>query len=92
MSFGLIGIQALSTAVLVTWLVLGVVSVRLFGFTPGQLALGLRVESVDHRIHVGLGRALARGALVALVVPPLFTDTDGRGIQDRATGTAVVRR
>ncbi|WP_319451980.1 MULTISPECIES: RDD family protein [unclassified Mycobacterium] len=92
MSFGLIGIQALSTAVLVTWLVLGVVSVRLFGFTPGQLTLGLRVESVDHRIHVGLGRALARGALVALVVPPLFTDTDGRGIQDRATGTAVVRR
>ena len=31
----------LSTAVLVIWLVLGAVSVRLFGFTPGQFALGL---------------------------------------------------
>ena len=92
LSFDLLTIQWLSTAVLVIWLVLGVVAVRLFGFTPGQLALGLRVESVDQRIHVGAGRALARGVLVALVVPPLFTDSDGRGIQDRATGTAVVRR
>ncbi len=92
LSFGWFGIEALSTSVLVCWLLLGVVSVRLFGFTPGQLALGLQVASVDHRIHVGVGRALARGVLVALVIPPLFTDTDGRGIQDRATGTAVVRR
>ena len=30
--------------------------------------------------------------LIALVIPPLFTDADGRGLQDRATGTAVVRR
>jgi hypothetical protein len=27
-----------------------------------------------------------------LVVPPLITDTDMRGVQDRATNTAVVRR
>ena len=33
----------LSTAVLVVWFVLGAVSVRLFGFTPGQFALGLMV-------------------------------------------------
>lgn len=44
------------------------------------------------RAHVGLGRAVARGMLIALVVPPLFTDADGRGLQDRATRTAVVRR
>lgn len=74
------------------WLVLGIVSVRLFSFTPGQAALGLQVASVDHRIHVGVGRALARGVLVALVIPPLFTDSDGRGLQDKATGTAIVRR
>lgn len=76
----------------VIWLILGAVSVRLYGFTPGQLALGLRVASVDNRMHVGIGRALVRGVLVGLVVPALFTDTDGRGIQDRLTATAVVRR
>ena len=48
-------------AVLGRLVVLGVVSVRLFGFTPGQFALGLRVASVDHRLHVGLGRALCAG-------------------------------
>lgn len=82
----------LSTSVLVIWLVLGVVAVRLFGFTPGQLALGLQVVSVDGRLPVGVGRLAVRGVLIGLVVPPLFTDSDGRGLQDRLTGTAVVRR
>lgn len=62
MSFGLFSQAMLSTAVLVVWLLLGAVSVRLFGFSPGQLALGLMVTPIDNRIHVGLGRALARGA------------------------------
>jgi hypothetical protein len=84
--------QAGAATVLATWLVLGVVAVRLFQFTPGQFALGLRVASVDRRQHVGVGRALARGVLIAFVLPALFVDTDGRGIQDRVTGTAVVRR
>ena len=84
--------RVLSTAVLVIWFVLGVVAVRLFGFTPGQFALGLRVVSVDDRLHVGIGRAAVRGLLIALVIPALFTDVDGRGLQDRVTGTAVVRR
>ena len=75
----------LSTAVLIIWFVLGAISVRLFSFTPGQFALGLMVVSVDDRLHVGFGRALVRGLLVALVVPPLFTDTDGSGLQDRVT-------
>lgn len=87
-----LGTQIGSTAVMVVWLVLGVLSVRLFGFTPGQYVLGLRVASVDHRIHVGIGRALGRGLLVAFVIPALFTDADGRGYQDRLTGTGVVRR
>jgi hypothetical protein len=84
--------QAGAAAVLATWLVLGVLAVRLFQFTPGQLALGLRVASVDERQNVGVGRALARGVLIAFVVPALFVDIDGRGIQDRVTATAVVRR
>src|SRR5947209_15815055 len=92
MTLGLIPLAALSSAVLVIWLVLGVVAVRLFQFTPGQFALGLRVASVDGRLLVGLGRAAARGVLIAFVIPALFVDVDGRGIQDRVTGTAVVRR
>jgi uncharacterized RDD family membrane protein YckC len=81
-----------STAIAVVWIVLGIVSVRLFGFTPGQLVLGLRVASVDQRMHVGIGRATVRGLLVFFVIPALFTDRDLRGYQDRFTNTAVVRR
>jgi RDD family len=92
MTVGLVTTATLSTAVLVIWFVLGAVSVRLFGFTPGQYAFGLLVAPVDGRLHVGFGRALVRGLLIALVVPPLITDTDMRGLQDRVTNTAVVRR
>ncbi len=90
--FGVFSEQALATAVLVIWFVLGVVSVRLFGFTPGQLTLGLQVVTVDRRAPVGIVRAVVRGVLVGTVVPALFTDWDGRGLQDRLTATAVVRR
>ncbi len=92
MTFGLISERRLSTAVLVIWLVLGVLAVRLFEFTPGQFVLGLRVVSIDKRMHVGVGRAVVRGVLITLVIPALFVDVDGRGVQDRVTATAVVRR
>jgi uncharacterized RDD family membrane protein YckC len=92
MTVGLFSPGLLSTAVLVVWLVLGAVAVRLFEFTPGQFVLGLRVVSIDERMHIGLGRAALRGVMIALVIPALFVDTDGRGLQDRVTGTAVVRR
>jgi uncharacterized RDD family membrane protein YckC len=92
MTLGLISARMLSSAVLVIWLVLGVLAVRLFEFTPGQFALGLRVASIDDRQHVGLGRAAVRGVTIALVIPALFVDGDGRGLQDRLTATAVVWR
>jgi hypothetical protein len=92
MSLGLISAAMLSTAVLLVWFVIGAVSLRLFGFTPGQVALGLLVVPIDNRQYVGFGRALVRGVLLTLVIPPLFTDGDGRGLQDRFTFTAVVRR
>jgi len=92
MTVGIGSMATLSTAVLVVWFVLGAVSVRLFGFTPGQFALGLMVVTVDGRVHAGFGRALVRGLLIALVIPPLITDSDLRGLQDQVTKTAVVRR
>jgi uncharacterized RDD family membrane protein YckC len=91
-TMGLLSSSARPGAVLVVWLVLGVVSVRLFGFTPGQLVLGLKVTPVDNHEQVGLGRAVARGLLITLVIPALFTDPDLRGLHDLATKTAVVRR
>jgi uncharacterized RDD family membrane protein YckC len=90
LGFGVISIEVLPTAVLVIWFLLGAVAVRLFGFTPGQLVLGLGVVPVDGRL--GIGRISVRGLLIGLVIPPLFTDWDGRGIHDRVTHTAVVRR
>jgi uncharacterized RDD family membrane protein YckC len=90
LGFGVISIEVLPTAVLVVWFLLGATAVRLFGFTPGQLVLGLGVVAVDGRL--GIGRISVRGLLIGLVIPPLFTDWDGRGIHDRVTHTAVVRR
>ena len=90
LGFGVISIEVLPTAVLVIWFLLGAVAVRLFGFTPGQLVLGLGVVAVDGRL--GIGRISVRGLLIGLVIPPLFTDWDGRGIHDRVSHTAVVRR
>jgi hypothetical protein len=92
MSLGLVSMASLSTAVLIVWFALGAVSLRLFGFTPGQFALGLMVVPVDNRQHVGFGRAIVRGVLIAVVIPPLITDADMRGLQDRVTNTAVVKR
>lgn len=91
-ALGAVTPEYLATVVLGIWLVLGVAAVRLFGFTPGQYACGLRVVPVDGPgLGVGVGRATVRGLLIALVVPALFADADGRGLQDRATATAVVR-
>lgn len=90
-TLGLISLPVQTTQ-LIVWFVLGVVSVRLFGFSPGQFALGLKVVSVDDRGYVGAGRALVRGLLIALVIPALFTDSDLRGLHDLATKTAVVKR
>jgi uncharacterized RDD family membrane protein YckC len=95
MTLGLVTPALLATAVMVVWFLVGAVAVRLFGFTPGQFALGLVVLPVaagTGRPHVRLGRAVVRGVMIALVIPALFVDDDGRGLHDRLTGTAVVRR
>jgi uncharacterized RDD family membrane protein YckC len=77
--------------VLGVWFVLTAVPVAVFGASAGKMALGLRVASVDGRATVGVGRALLRTALIAVVAPPLVRDVDGRGWHDRAAHTAVVR-
>lgn len=81
----------LSSYTLIIWFVVGVGCVSLFSFTPGQFVAGLQVARVDAPVRVGIVRALARQVLLVFIAPALVTDVDGRGLQDRATGTAVVR-
>ncbi|WP_227983271.1 RDD family protein [Nocardia spumae] len=85
------GSGSLNTVTYLVWFVIGVVTVAVFGFTPGQYFLRMRTIRVDAPAHVGFVRGIARQALLTFVVPALFTDGDGRGMHDRATGTALVR-
>jgi uncharacterized RDD family membrane protein YckC len=78
-------------AVLGVWLLLTAIPVAVFGASAGMTALGIRVAPLDGAAVVGVPRALLRTALVAVVVPALIRDEDGRGLHDRATRTVVVR-
>lgn len=80
-----------STVTLMVWFAVGVVTVALFNFTPGQFVLGLQVARIEGPIRVGFVRALGRQALLVFVIPATITDIDGRGMQDRATGTLLVK-
>jgi uncharacterized RDD family membrane protein YckC len=80
----------LSWIVLGVWFLLTAVPVAAFGITPGMAVFGLRVASLDSTL-VGVPRALVRTALLALVIPALARDGDGRGWHDRASRTVVVR-
>ena len=77
--------------VLGVWFVLTAAPVAVFGASAGMLALGMRVAATDGKPTVGVGRSLLRTALIAVVVPPLVRDVDGRGWHDRAAQTVVVR-
>lgn len=80
----------LSWIVLGVWFVLTATAVAAFGITPGMAVVGIRVAPLDSTL-VGVPRALLRTALLALVIPALARDGDGRGWHDRATRTVVVR-
>jgi uncharacterized RDD family membrane protein YckC len=72
------------------WAGVTVLTVALFGMTPGHWALGLRVASIHGATFVGAW-AIPRTVLVFLIVPPLLTDADGRGWHDRLCRTIVLR-
>ena len=64
----------------------------LFAQTPGHAIMGLGVVRVDDGSQrVGLWRSVVRVILTMFLFPPVIQDTDGRGMHDRATGTAVIR-
>ena len=78
-------------AVLGVWFVLTAIPVAVFGASAGMTAVGIRVASLDAAAVIGVPRAVLRTALVAVVVPALVRDDDGRGWHDRAARTIVVR-
>ena len=80
---------------LLVWALMTVVTVALFGITPGQAALGLRVvptapQGAPARTFVGPW-AIPRTVLIFLIVPPLLLDANGRGLHDRLCRTVVLR-
>ncbi len=68
-----------------------VVCLVAFGQTPGMRLLGLRLAHPRQGQRLALWRAVVRTALLCLLVPALVVDSDGRGLHDRLTDTAVVR-
>ncbi len=75
---------------LLVWAAMTVVAVGVFGFTPGQAAVGIRVAPIAGRRLVGLW-AVPRTVLTFLVIPAVLLDGDGRGLHDRLCRTVVVR-
>jgi uncharacterized RDD family membrane protein YckC len=75
---------------LLVWAALTIVTVGLFGISPGQAALGIRVVPYGGGSFVGVW-AVPRTALVFLIVPPLVVNADGRGLHDRWCRTIVLR-
>jgi uncharacterized RDD family membrane protein YckC len=64
--------------------------VGLFGRTPGMALTRIRCVSIADGGAIGLPRALLRAVLLAVVVPAVIFDGDGRGLHDRAAGSVMV--
>ncbi|MEU9303548.1 RDD family protein [Streptomyces sp. NPDC048269] len=72
------------------FLALSILTVGTVGFTPGKRIVGLRVVSEDGG-RLGIVRVVVRTLLLALVIPALIWDRDGRGLHDRLARAVQVR-
>lgn len=88
---GALGTSTGSLAVLGVFVAEVVIFTWLIGSSFGQRILRLRVVRVDGR-PLGLWRIILRTLLICLVLPPLVMDSFGRGLHDRAVGSAVILR
>jgi uncharacterized RDD family membrane protein YckC len=68
-----------------------IVGLVLGGRTLGMYLFGLRVIRVERPGAIGVLTATERTILLALIVPAVIWDRDGRGLHDRLTSTAVVK-
>lgn len=72
------------------FLALSILTVGTVGFTPGKRIVGIRVISEDGG-RLGAVRVIVRTLLLALVIPALIWDRDGRGLHDRLARAVQVR-
>jgi uncharacterized RDD family membrane protein YckC len=75
---------------LAVFVVLGLLTVGTVGSTPGKRLLGLRVVA-EGGGRLGFGRVVLRTLLLALAIPALVWDRDGRGLHDRLARAVQVR-
>lgn len=61
----------------------------LFAQTPGMYATKVRCVNWTDGGRLGVPRALLRGLLLALVVPPVIMDGNRRGLHDRVAGSVI---
>lgn len=78
-------------ATLGIWALQHFVLVATLGMTYGHRLLRLRVVRDDGTRYPGFVSALKRTVLLALVIPAVVWDSEGRGLHDRAAGTHLVR-
>ena len=78
-------------ATLAIWAVQHLVLVALLGMTYGHRIFGLRVVREDGGQFPGFKAAAIRTVLLALVIPAVVWDSEGRGLHDRAAGTRLVK-
>ena len=78
-------------ATLAIWAAQHWLLVALLGMTYGHRLLGLRVVRDDGARYPGFAKAGIRTVLLALVIPAVVWDSEGRGLHDRAAGTRVVK-
>ena len=64
--------------------------VGLFGQTLGMALARIRCVSITDGGAIGIPRAIVRALLLALVIPAMISDSDGRGLHDRAARSIVV--
>ena len=74
----------------VVLIAINTVGIGLFGKTPGMALAGVRCISIHDGGAIGLGRALVRAVLLALLVPAVIMDQSRRGWHDRVSGSVVV--
>jgi uncharacterized RDD family membrane protein YckC len=82
--------RAVAWPPVVALILINTFGIGLFGLTPGMLVARLRCISIRDGGAIGLGRALVRAVLLALVIPAVFLDGDRRGLHDRAAGSLVI--
>jgi len=92
-AYGVLDANPNGTWTLALFVVESTVFTALLGGSFGKLVTRLRVVRADGSGRpVSLLGALLRSVLVALLVPPLVFQADGRGLHDLAAGTRTVSR